>query len=52
MWYFVAFLIWAIGGVITYILLDTKKGFERVWLSIFWPVLIPLYLVHYLHNKL
>lgn len=28
-----------------------KSKFETIWYSIFWPVLIPLYMIHVWHNR-
>jgi len=52
-WIFIL-LAYIIVGVFTYDLIDDYKGskWERVWLSAFWIMLIPLYIIHWLHKKL
>jgi hypothetical protein len=44
-------LIWIIGFVVSYFVGDWETLFEKIWLSIFWPVIFPLYIIHYIHNK-
>ena len=51
-WIIVA-VIWVIGIFIAYNVIKGwgKSAFETIWFSIFWPVLIPLYLIHLYHNR-
>lgn len=51
-WYFII-AVWLIGAVITHCLIkkwDNSK-FEKIWYSVFWPVLIPLFIIHWVHNR-
>ena len=51
-WAIVA-LVWLIGVFVTYKygLKDANQSmFDRIWLSIVWPTLIPLFIIHYIHN--
>lgn len=49
-WIIVA-LVWLVGAVIAYNAVFKKEGYEYpVWYSIFWPVVIPLWLIHVIHN--
>ena len=49
----VAAVIWIIGFIPAYKKIKKwgKSTFEAVWYTIFWPVLIPLYLIHKVHNS-
>lgn len=47
-------IIWFIGIFVSYFLVMKNwdnSTFEKIWFSVVWPVLIPLYGIHYLHNK-
>ena len=49
--YYIIIAVWLIGAVIAYQLIkgwDNSKA-EKVWYSIVWPVLIPLYVIHKIH---
>ena len=54
MWYIVA-LIWIVGSFVAYNRYiskwDNPKG-EKIYFSIIWPLVAPLYVIHYLHNKM
>lgn len=55
MWYIIGVLIWLIGAVLTYSLFVKKwnKGLvAKLYYSAIWPLLIPLYIIHYIYNKL
>ena len=44
-------IVWAVGAVLSYYAVF-KKGYDHpVWYSVFWPVMIPLWLIHAVHNK-
>lgn len=52
-WFLVAF-VYVMIGVVTYKYMNDKwdnTKFEKVWFSCVWVTLIPLYIVHLLHNK-
>ena len=51
-WLIVA-IVWIIGAILSYGVIEKwgKSKFETVWYSFFWPVLIPLYLIHKVHNS-
>lgn len=50
-WIIVA-IVWIVGIFIAYTMEFKKKGYDYpVWFSIFWPVMIPLWLIHAIHNK-
>lgn len=54
MWWIIVAIIWLIGIVLSYKLFISKwdnSKFEKVWFSIVWPCLIPLYFIHWLYNK-
>ena len=51
---FIAAFVYAVVGVLTYKNVISKwdnTKFEKVWFSCVWVALIPLYIVHFLHNK-
>lgn len=51
----IALIIYAIIGILCYFTVAKKlnqTGFNRIWCSIFWITLIPLYFIHVIHNKL
>ena len=49
-WIIVA-IVWFVGIFVSYNLVF-KKGYDYpVWFSIFWPVIIPLWMIHLIHNK-
>ena len=51
---FIAAFVYAVVGVLIYKNVISKwdnTKFEKVWFSCVWVVLIPLYIVHFLHNK-
>ena len=45
--------LWVIGTIIAYHFIKNwnKNKFEKIWFSIVWPVLAPLYIIHWLYNK-
>ena len=49
----VAAVIWIIGFIPAYKKIKKwgKSTFETIWYTIFWPVLILLYLIHKVHNS-
>lgn len=53
---YVFLFIWLIGVPVAYLAYFKNQSdftmFDKVWLSFFWIILIPLYVIHYLHNKL
>ena len=54
MWYIILLAIWIIGIPVSYfkfIKNFDNNQFEKITFSIIWPLLLPLYLIHYLHNK-
>lgn len=53
MWIFIVILAWVIGALIAYFCVFAKSDnsmFEKIWLSIFWPLLLPLAFIHWIHN--
>lgn len=39
--------VWVIGGLITYFqIFKEEKQFRKIWYSVVWPALIPLYIIH------
>jgi positive regulator of sigma E activity len=54
-WIIIVLLVWIIGGFIAYNKYinkweDKSKG-EKVYFSVIWPLLLPLYLIHWIHNN-
>lgn len=44
-------IVWIVGGIIAYNRVF-KNGYDYpVWYSIFWPVMIFLWLIHVIHNR-
>lgn len=44
-------IVWIVGAIMAYNLVF-KKGWDYpVWYSVFWPVMLPLWLIHAVHNK-
>ena len=47
---FVILLVWLVGAFISYITVF-KDGYDYpLWYSLFWPVMIPLWIIHVIHN--
>jgi hypothetical protein len=56
MWYLIIILaVWIVGIFVAYNKFISKwersKG-EKIYFSIIWPLVAPLYLIHLIHNKL
>lgn len=53
MWYLIGILIYLVGIAVTYFIVDkwNRGTVETVWYSVFWPVLLPLYLIHTIYNS-
>lgn len=51
-WIIVA-IVWILGAILSYRVIEKwgKSTFETVWYSFFWPVMIPLYMIHVWHNR-
>lgn len=52
--YVILIAIWIIGIPVAYFKFIKNFDnyvFEKVIFSIIWPLLIPLYIIHYFHNK-
>ena len=52
-WLLIA-LVYVVIGILTYRYVISKwdnTQFEKVWFSCVWVTLIPLYIIHWLHNK-
>lgn len=46
--------VWLIGIAVSYLLYLKKQDmtdFDKVWLALFWPLLLPLYVIHVINNK-
>ena len=44
-------LVWLLGAVAAYNVVFKNDGYDYpVWYSIFWPVMIPLWIIHVIHN--
>lgn len=45
--------IYILGIIITYDVIKNwnNTNFEKIWFSIVWPILAPLYIIHWLYNK-
>lgn len=55
MWYLIVLVVWLAGIGIAYNKFISKwdnSTFEKIWFSIVWPLLIPLYLIHWVNNKI
>ena len=53
MWYIIVAVVWIVGIFLSYQVIkkwNLSKA-ETIYFSIIWPCLIPLYIVHILHNK-
>lgn len=53
MWIFISILVWVIGALIAYFCVFAKSSktmFEKIWFSIFWPLLLLLAIIHWIHN--
>ena len=53
-WIILSIVIYVICGILAYKygLNDIESKFEKIWFSIFWILLVPLYIIHYIHNNL
>ena len=53
-WIIVA-IVWIVGIFVAYNKYiskwDGKTKAEKIYFSIIWPLVLPLYLIHYLHNR-
>ena len=51
----IVLLVWIIGGFIAYNKYiskwEDKSKDEKVYFSVIWPLLLPLYLIHWIHNN-
>jgi len=54
-WLVIVAIIWAIGIPVAYFCYmrksKTASKFDKIWLSCFWPLLFPLRIIHYFHNR-
>ena len=54
-YWIVALVIWLLGIYVAYDRFigkwENHSKFERIYFSVLWPLVLPLYLIHYLHNK-
>ena len=54
MWWIIVTAIWIIGIFVTYFAFtkNWKKDskVEQIYFAIIWPLLIPLYIIHFFHN--
>ena len=52
----IAAIIWIVGIFLVYKYYfkesTSNTKFEKIYFSIMWPLLVPLYVIHYAHNKL
>ena len=49
----VILIVWLIGILVAYNFTkkwDNKSKFEKIYFAIIWPILLPLYVIHFLHN--
>jgi len=54
-YWIIALVVWLIGIPFAYSVTknwDGRSNAEKIYFAIIWPLLLPLYLIHYLHNKL
>lgn len=54
MWYIIGILIWLIGAIVAYscfIKKWNKSLVGKLYYSAIWPLLLPLYAIHYIYNK-
>ena len=52
--WFIVILLYVVVGILTYKYIINKwdnTKFEKVWFSCVWIALIPLYVIHLLHNR-
>ena len=51
----IALVIWVVGIFVAYNKFmkhwENQSKFERKYFAIIWPLVLPLYLVHWIHNK-
>jgi len=53
MMWFIVFIVYVVMGVLSYKQVISKwdnTKFEKVWFSCVWVTLIPLFIIHLLHN--
>ena len=50
----ITLIIWVLGIPASYFLIikkwDSHSLIGKIYLSVIWPLLIPLYIIHWLHN--
>lgn len=46
-------LVWLIGALLAWTKMEEwpQKWYERIGFSVIWPLMLILYVIHYLHNK-
>ena len=53
MWYWYVLAIWIIGMIAAWFIIrnwDNPKA-EKIYFTIVWPLVLPLWIIHYFHNK-
>ena len=54
-YWIIALIVWVVGIFVAYNCYiskwEGKSKAEKIYFSIIWPLVLPLYLIHYLHNK-
>jgi hypothetical protein len=55
-YWIIALIVWLIGIPVTYNMVtkkwDGQSKAGQIYFACIWPLLIPLYIIHYLYNKL
>lgn len=52
MWYWYVLAIWIIGAVIAWFIIKKWNNpmSEKIYFTLVWPLIIPLFIIHYFHN--
>jgi len=54
-YWIIALVVWFVGIFVAYKLFmskwESQSKVEQIYFSIIWPLVAPLYLIHYIHNK-
>ena len=55
MYWSILLFIYVVGIIVSYFCFFSKwekaKNWEQIYYAIIWPLILPLYLIHYFHNK-
>ena len=55
MYWSILLFVYVVGIIVSYFCFFCKwenhPAWERIYFAVIWPLILPLYIIHYLHNK-